>query len=80
MGHFINGLKDEIRKEIQVVQPYNLKQAIDLAIRVEDRDRAEKKTGSRDWANKFGSNKSNLGGSLTIIGPNNQQPELAISG
>lgn len=38
-GSFPNGLKDDIGKEIQVLEPYNMKQAMDPAVWVEDRVR-----------------------------------------
>lgn len=80
MGHFINGLKEDIRKEIQVLQPYNLKQAMDLAIRVEDRDRVEKNVGSGSWSSKSRFHKSGSVGPITNTGPNQYQAKSAISG
>lgn len=35
MGHFINGLKNDIRAEVRVMSPINLDRAMDLAIRIE---------------------------------------------
>lgn len=39
MGQFMNGLKDEIKAEIRVLNPYTLEDTMDLAIRVEERNR-----------------------------------------
>ncbi|KAJ9542106.1 hypothetical protein OSB04_028612 [Centaurea solstitialis] len=37
LGHFINGLKTEIRAEVRVIGPITLDQAMDLAVRVEEK-------------------------------------------
>ncbi|KAL4591834.1 hypothetical protein LXL04_004807 [Taraxacum kok-saghyz] len=37
MGQFINGLKKEIRAEVRVMNPRSLDQAMELAIRIEDK-------------------------------------------
>ncbi|XP_063944151.1 uncharacterized protein LOC135150826 isoform X1 [Daucus carota subsp. sativus] len=39
MGHFINGLKDEIKAEVRVLSPLNLEQAMELAVRIEEKQR-----------------------------------------
>lgn len=38
-GQFINRLKEEIRAEIRLLNPINLEQAMDVALRVEERNR-----------------------------------------
>lgn len=48
MGQFINGLKEEIKSEVRLLNPLNLDQAMGLAVRVEERNRVN---GSK----KFGS-------------------------
>lgn len=39
MGHFINGLKEEIKAEIRLMNPTCLEQAMEQAIRVEEKIR-----------------------------------------
>lgn len=39
MGKFVNGLKEEIKAEIRVLNPYTLDETMDLAARVEERNR-----------------------------------------
>lgn len=41
MGQFMNGLKDKIKSEIRVLNPYTLEDAMDLVIRVEERNRVQ---------------------------------------
>ncbi|KAL8088363.1 hypothetical protein AgCh_038219 [Apium graveolens] len=47
LGHFVNGLKDEIKAEVRLLNPVNLVHAMELAVRVEEKYRvnAIKKTG-----------------------------------
>lgn len=40
MGQFINGLKDEVKAEVRLLNPVNLDWAMDLAVRVEEKNRA----------------------------------------
>ncbi|XP_056686977.1 uncharacterized protein [Spinacia oleracea] len=42
LGQFINGLKEDIKSEIRVLNPYTLDQAMDLATRVEERNRVRR--------------------------------------
>lgn len=42
MAQFVNGLKDEIKVEIQVLNPYTLDDAMDIALRVEERNRTRR--------------------------------------
>lgn len=37
LGHFVNGLKDEIKAEVRLLNPVNLEQAMELAGRIEDK-------------------------------------------
>lgn len=37
MGQFINGLKDEVKAEVRLLNPINLDWAMDLAVRVEEK-------------------------------------------
>lgn len=39
MAHFVNGLKDEIRVEVRMLGLYTLEQAMDLALKVEEKNR-----------------------------------------
>lgn len=39
MGQFINGLKDEIKAEVRVLNPFTLEETMDAAARVEERNR-----------------------------------------
>lgn len=39
LGHFINGLKEEIKAEVRLLHPVNLEQAMEIAVRVEDKMR-----------------------------------------
>lgn len=39
LGQFVNGLKYEIKAEIRLLNPYTLEETMDLAIRVEERNR-----------------------------------------
>lgn len=39
MGQFVNGLKEDIKAEIRVLNPYTLDETMDLSIRVEERNR-----------------------------------------
>lgn len=39
LGQFINGLKEEIRAEVRLLNPVNVKQAMEMAIKVEERNR-----------------------------------------
>lgn len=47
MGHFINGLKDEIKAKVRVLHPVSLEQAMELAARIEEKNQVNmnKKTG-----------------------------------
>lgn len=40
MGEFIQGLKQDIQHEIRAVNPYTLEQTMDLALRIDERNRA----------------------------------------
>lgn len=71
LGQFLNGLKDDIRAEVRLLNPVNLEQAMELALRVEERNKANvmKKPG---WGSFKGSQYSsvtfrspNIGGSTT---------------
>lgn len=44
MGQFLNGLKEEIRVEVRLLNPMSLEQAMELALRVEEKNKV-KKTG-----------------------------------
>lgn len=48
IGLFLNGLKDEIKAEVRILSPLSLEQAMELAIRVEEKNKAVgwKKTGA----------------------------------
>lgn len=37
MGQFVNGLKEEIKSKVRLLSPFNLDQAMGLAVRVEER-------------------------------------------
>ena len=39
MGHFVNGLKEDIKAEVRVLNPLNLEQAMELAVRIEEKQR-----------------------------------------
>lgn len=47
LGHSVNGLKEEIKAEVRVLHPINLEQAMELAIRIEEKHQvgSSKKTG-----------------------------------
>lgn len=42
LGQFLNGLKEDIRVEVRLLNPISLEQAMELALRVEEKNR---KTG-----------------------------------
>lgn len=42
MGQFINGLKEEIKAEVRVLNPLTLEKTMDVAVRVEERNRVHK--------------------------------------
>lgn len=37
LGQFINGLKEEVKAEVRLLSPMNLEQAMEMAIRVEEK-------------------------------------------
>lgn len=39
LGQFINGLKEEIKTELRLLSPINLEQAMEMAVRVEEKHR-----------------------------------------
>lgn len=41
MGHFVNGLKEDIKAEVRMLGLYNLEQAMDLALKVEEKNRLQ---------------------------------------
>ncbi|KAL6527965.1 hypothetical protein OROHE_014915 [Orobanche hederae] len=43
LGNFINGLKDDVKAEVRLLDPRNLDHAMDLAVRVEDKLRSGSK-------------------------------------
>lgn len=47
MGHFVNGLKDEIKANVRLTNPVSLEHAMEMAVKVEEKHRmvAAKKTG-----------------------------------
>lgn len=47
MGQFINGLKEEVKSEVRLLNPLSLEQAMEIAVRVEERNRVAggKKSG-----------------------------------
>lgn len=47
LGQFLNGLRDEIRAEVRLLNPVSLEQEMDLALRVEERNKVNvlRKTG-----------------------------------
>lgn len=47
LGHFVNGLKEEVRAEVRLMNPVSLEHAMELAVRVEEKQRVAsyKKTG-----------------------------------
>lgn len=51
LGQFLTGLKEEIRAEVRVLNPINLEQAMELALRVEERNKVNsgKKFGSGSY-------------------------------
>lgn len=61
MGQFLNGLKDDIRAEVRLLNPMSLEQAMELALRVEERNQV-KKSG-------FGLFKSGMNSSSSLRGP-----------
>lgn len=40
MGQFLNGLKEDVKAEVRVLNPLSLEQAMELALRVEDKNKA----------------------------------------
>lgn len=59
LAHFVNGLKDEIKAEVRVLRLYTLEQAMELALKVEEKNRVR---GYRFGVNKvstFSSQKTN---------------------
>lgn len=38
LGQFLNGLKEDIRAEVRLLNPISLEQAMELALRVEERN------------------------------------------
>lgn len=40
MGQFLNGLKEDVKTEVRVLNPMSLEQAMELALRVEDKNKA----------------------------------------
>lgn len=45
MAHFVNGLKEEIRAEVRMLGLYTLEQAMDLALKVEEKNRVRNQRG-----------------------------------
>lgn len=45
MGHFVNGLREDIRDEVRMLGLYNLEQAMDLALKVEEKNRVKTQGG-----------------------------------
>lgn len=39
LGQFINGLKEDVKAEVRLMNPVNLEQAMEIAIRVEEKQR-----------------------------------------
>ena len=39
LGQFLNGLKEEIRVEVRLLNPVNFEQAMELTVKVEERNR-----------------------------------------
>ncbi|XP_063935341.1 transposon Tf2-1 polyprotein isoform X1 [Daucus carota subsp. sativus] len=40
LGQFVNGLKEEIKMEVRLLNPISLEQAMELAVRIEEKNRA----------------------------------------
>lgn len=47
LGHFVNGLKDEIKVEVQLMNPMSLEHSMELAVLMEEKHRVSsyKKSG-----------------------------------
>lgn len=56
LGQFLNGLKKDIRAEVRLLSPSNLEQAMEIAARVEDRNRAT--SDKKSWVSSFKSSMS----------------------
>lgn len=63
MGHFVNGLKEDIRAEVRMLGLHNLEQEMDLALKVEEKIRAQ--------SSKLGEGKTQYSTSFKL-GPNSQ--------
>lgn len=63
MGHFVNGLREDIRAEIRMLGLHSLEQAMDLALKVEEKNRTRNNQAGEGMAQYSASFK---------LGPNSQ--------
>lgn len=73
MGQFINGLKEKIRVEVQLLNPINLQQATELAMRVEERNKVSTTRKKMLGAIKTNSGSFTRGSMLGATGYNASQ-------
>lgn len=55
MGHFINGLKEEIKAEVRLMNPICLEQAMEVAVRIEEKHKVTSPRRSTNSVTRFGS-------------------------
>lgn len=66
LGHFINGLKEDLRDELRVLSLFSMDDAMDLVGRIEERNRVGSKKGAQSV--KGGLNRT-FGGPNSTKGP-----------
>lgn len=71
MGHFVNGLKEDIRVEVRMLGVYALEQAMELALKVEEKNRVRLFKNNEGKSNSLSNFKSNNFGqySTTLKSP-----------
>lgn len=78
LGHFINGLKEEIKAEVRLLHPVSLEQAMELAVRVEEKLRVSGYRRNGVASVKTGTLSTYSKGAFTVnpyaFGPPNSPP------
>lgn len=58
MGHFVNGLKEDIRAEVRILGIYTLEQAMELALKVEEKNKVRLHQNNEGKTNSLSNFKS----------------------
>lgn len=64
LGQFLNGLKEDIRAEVRLLNPINLEQAMELALRVEERNQV-----SGGWKQGWGGTRGSQYSTVSFWSP-----------